>query len=209
MTTNQVQVLHLFWRLQPESVYGKVVTENKKLRSRPGVGLFRSTSPSPEPQKANKLNDREEIMKRTTKHKLAVVAISAALLTTPLVLLVTSSPLHINDHHSHLKSNNLDLKLDGERTRVKAGGMASVQTKIEDLSSQGGNILKLHAGDAITGDLYFALFKGEADAAMMNSICFDAFALGNHEFDDGDAGLAKFLNHLKEGSCNTPVLAPM
>ena len=30
-------------------------------------------------------------------------------------------------------------------------------------------------------------------------ICFDAFALGNHEFDDGDAGLAAFLDELKSG----------
>ncbi len=147
-------------------------------------------------------------MKRIIKHGTAVAAISSLLLTAPLTAVgYDLTILHINDHHSHLKANNLDIKLDGERTRVSAGGMASVQTKIEELSSKGGNILKLHAGDAITGDLYFALFKGEADAAMMNSICFDAFALGNHEFDDGDVGLVKFLNHLNEGSCNTPVLA--
>ena len=147
-------------------------------------------------------------MKQILKHGATVAAISAALLVTPLQAVAYElTILHINDHHSHLKSNNLDMQLGGERTRVKAGGMASVQTKIEELASKGGNVLKLHAGDAITGDLYFALFKGEADAAMMNSICFDAFALGNHEFDDGDVGLAKFLNHLKEGSCNTPVLA--
>ena len=31
---------------------------------------------------------------------------------------------------------------------------------------------------------------------MMAHICFDAFAPGNHEFDDGDAGLASFLGRL-------------
>ena len=59
-------------------------------------------------------------------------------------------------------------------------------------------------------EFFFTLFEGEADAAFMNSVCFDAFALGNHEFDSGDAGLAKFLDFL-EGSgkkkCKTPVLA--
>ena len=68
------------------------------------------------------------------------------------------------------------------------------------------NVLKLHAGDAITGDLYYTLFKGEADAALMNEVCFDAFAIGNHEFDEGDSGLAKFLDFLNEGDCNTPAL---
>ena len=41
----------------------------------------------------------------------------------------------------------------------------------------------------------------------MNTVCFDAFALGNQEFDDGDAGLAKFLDHLRTEQCATPVLA--
>ena len=41
----------------------------------------------------------------------------------------------------------------------------------------------------------------------MIEVCFDAFALGNHEFNEGDAGLAKFLDFLNAGECNTPVLA--
>ena len=41
----------------------------------------------------------------------------------------------------------------------------------------------------------------------MNEICFDAFALGNHEFDGGEAVLAKFLDYLKHGKCKTTVLA--
>ena len=31
----------------------------------------------------------------------------------------------------------------------------------------------------------------------MSHLCFDAFAPGNHEFDDGDAGLATFLKALE------------
>ncbi|MEM7405371.1 MAG: NAD nucleotidase [Pseudomonadota bacterium] len=115
--------------------------------------------------------------------------------------------LHINDHHSHLQTNRLDLKLDGKRTRVAAGGFPAVTAAMAALGAGKSNLLKLHAGDAITGDLYYTLFKGEADAALMNTVCFDAFAVGNHEFDDGDAGLAKFLDHLHSGDCKTPVLA--
>ena len=43
------------------------------------------------------------------------------------------------------------------------------------------------------------MFKGEADAALMNEVCFDAFALGNHEFNEGNAGLVKFLDFLNAG----------
>ena len=116
--------------------------------------------------------------------------------------------LHINDHHSHLKPDGrMGIKLDGKSTRVKSGGMPQVVAKMKALDRENGNVLKLHAGDAVSGSLFFTLFKGEADAALMNEICFDAFALGNHEFNEGDTGLAKFLDDLNSGSCQTPVLA--
>ena len=116
--------------------------------------------------------------------------------------------LHINDAHSHLKPDSrMGLKLTGESTRVKSGGMPAVVAKFKQLQAAGGNVLKLHAGDAVSGSLFFTLFKGEADAAFMNEVCFDAFALGNHEFNEGDTGLAKFLDFLKSDDCNTPVLA--
>ncbi len=117
--------------------------------------------------------------------------------------------LHINDHHSHLTESGLSLSLDGIETEASAGGFARVVTKMTSLvdGANTDGVLKLHAGDAITGDLYYTLFKGEADAQMMNQVCFDAFALGNHEFDDGDAGLKDFLDFLASGNCDTAVLA--
>jgi 5'-nucleotidase / UDP-sugar diphosphatase len=77
---------------------------------------------------------------------------------------------------------------------VPFGGFPRVTAKIKELESRLDNVVKVHAGDAITGTLFYTLFKGEADAALMNTACFDVFALGNHEFDDGDADLAKFLD---------------
>lgn len=78
-----------------------------------------------------------------------------------------------------------------------------------ELEANGGNYLKLHAGDAVTGTTYYSLFEGIADAAMMNLVCFDAFALGNHEFDSGDETLANFLKELQadEECPDTPVLS--
>jgi len=115
--------------------------------------------------------------------------------------------LHINDHHSHLRTDDKAvLKLGGKPTRVDMGGFPRVVTLFKQRAKQAKNLLKLHAGDAVTGDLYYTLFKGEADADMMNVICFDAFELGNHEFDDGDKGLKTFLDFLRKGDCKTPVL---
>ncbi len=114
---------------------------------------------------------------------------------------------HINDHHSNLQARSQTLILDGDETDVETGGFARVTTKINDIAASSEHVLKVHAGDAITGTLFYTLFKGEADAAVMNEVCFDVFALGNHEFDDGDESLAQFLDWLNEGDCGTVTLA--
>jgi len=127
----------------------------------------------------------------------------------------TLTLLHINDHHSTLdaKSKTLKLSTGGAApvdVAVEAGGFARVTAAFDSLAkAAGANVLKLHAGDALTGTLYFnrAGADGEADAALMNTVCFDAFTLGNHEFDKGDAGLKGFLDLLKKGSCKTAVLS--
>lgn len=122
--------------------------------------------------------------------------------------------LHINDHHSHLDSKSKTLTLknaagDATAVSVTAGGFARVKGAIDALAAQSPHVLKLHAGDALTGTLYFnrAGQPGQADAALMNTVCFDAMTLGNHEFDKGDAGLKAFIGYLHGGRCQTPVLS--
>jgi len=104
--------------------------------------------------------------------------------------------LHLNDVHSHLDSDNLDLTLDGTTTEAQVGGMARVATLVNELSAGNDNHLVLHAGDAVQGTLYYTLFQGAADAEVMNAIGFDAMCIGNHEFDDGDEWLAGFIDQL-------------
>lgn len=119
----------------------------------------------------------------------------------------TLTILHINDHHSHLQESLGQLQLGNQRVEVAMGGFPRVTALIKQLSAGKANLLKLHAGDATTGDLYYTLFRGEADAALMNTVCFDAMAAGNHEFDNHDAGLSRFIDFLHQGACKTPVLA--
>lgn len=130
--------------------------------------------------------------------------------SAPLALTI----LHINDHHSHLDSESRTVKLlnpDGDTVEVNvaSAGFPRVTTAFQQLSAQHDNVLKLHAGDALTGTLYFnrAGSLGAADAALMNTVCFDAMAVGNHEFDKGDEGLGIFIDELHSGACKTPVLS--
>ncbi|MAC46659.1 MAG: NAD nucleotidase [Oceanospirillum sp.] len=128
--------------------------------------------------------------------------------------------LHMNDHHSHLSADSFDFDVSGlnlsaadesgngiAEVGVNYGGFPMLVSLFNELALSESNVLKLHAGDAVTGTLYYTLFEGQADASMMNQVCFDAFALGNHEFDGGDSGLAKFLDFLNAGNCATPTLA--
>lgn len=114
---------------------------------------------------------------------------------------------HINDHHSQLEPfAGTELRLDGVPTQVELGGFARQTAAFKALAGTP-NLLKLHAGDALTGTLYYTFFQGRADARLMNTICFDAFIPGNHEFDDGDGVLRGFLDALAQGGCGTEVLS--
>ena len=111
---------------------------------------------------------------------------------------------HINDHHSHLDEfSAAELSIAGERTQVALGGFARQVAAFKSVAKLP-NLVKIHAGDAITGTQYFTLFQGKADAQMMNNICFDYVTLGNHEFDSGDAVLQSFLTYLRGGTCSQP-----
>ncbi|MEE2000592.1 5'-nucleotidase C-terminal domain-containing protein [Alkalimonas sp. MEB108] len=121
---------------------------------------------------------------------------------------LTLAIAHINDHHSNLAAKQqISLRIAGEFTDVEVGGFPRVATKMARLQQRHPDLLKLHAGDAITGDLYYSLFQGDADAHLMREICFDAFTIGNHEFDDGDAHLAGFIRNLQDEQCQIPVLS--
>lgn len=115
---------------------------------------------------------------------------------------------HINDSHSNIRPPDMQsITLEGASYFAEQGGFTRLVTLFNSLDAP--NLLKLHAGDAITGTYFYNLFEGETDAMAMNSICFDAFIPGNHEFDYSDSGLKKFLDFLgqKEPACQTPVLA--
>ncbi len=160
--------------------------------------------------------------------KMLVIAICSLLLTacnddkathstvpTPPVLEAKPldiTVLHINDSHSHLDEESTNLNLETstgvrESITVNRGGFARVTALMNSLNKTSKNPVKIHAGDAITGDLYFNLTEGKADADLMNTVCFDTFTLGNHEFDNRDLGLKGFLQFLSNGSCKTQALS--
>ncbi|MCX7750709.1 MAG: 5'-nucleotidase C-terminal domain-containing protein [Candidatus Bipolaricaulota bacterium] len=88
----------------------------------------------------------------------------------------TITILHTNDTHSQLEN------------------MARQATLVQEIRLQVPNVLLLHAGDAVLGTLYYTVHKGLAEAWVLKAMGFTAMALGNHEFNEGPAGLAKFAD---------------
>lgn len=144
----------------------------------------------------------------------ALVLLLAACQTAPPRPVAKDAPftlrvLHVNDHHSRVAPDpGGSLVIDGRAVQVSFGGFPQLASAIAHYGGSAEHVLKLHAGDAITGDLYYTLFHGEADADLMNQVCFDAFTVGNHEFDFGDLGLQRFLDYLSKRTwdCDTPAL---
>ena len=107
--------------------------------------------------------------------------------------------IHINDLHSRIEPiNRFDstCKPEDNAEGKCFGGVARVATKINELRAEleGQNVLVLDAGDQYQGSLFYTTYKGDAEAEFMEYIGFDAMAVGNHEFDDKDEGLAKLAD---------------
>lgn len=134
------------------------------------------------------------------------IAVAYVLSSTPAAFELSIA--HMNDHHSHVEAEDLSIPVPGyEGVTASVGGWPRLVTLMRLLEAEHPNLLKLHAGDAITGTLWFTIFDGGADAALMRMACFDGFALGNHEFDHGDQKLATFLDALG-GTDETAGLQP-
>ncbi|AWX92530.1 multifunctional 2',3'-cyclic-nucleotide 2'-phosphodiesterase/5'-nucleotidase/3'-nucleotidase [Paracoccus mutanolyticus] len=112
--------------------------------------------------------------------------------------------LHINDFHSRVEPiNEHDSTCDDEADAKGEcfGGVARLAAKIAELRdglrAEGQNVIVLDAGDQYQGSLFYTTYKGKDTVEFMNAIGFDAMAVGNHEFDDGPAGLQLLAEGVK------------
>lgn len=120
--------------------------------------------------------------------------------------------LHINDFHSRIEAiNKFDSTCSAEEESKKEcfGGAARLKTAIDQRRAalSGQNVLLLSAGDNFQGSLFYTTYKGAVEAEVLNDMKFDVMAVGNHEFDDGEDGLAAFLDKAKFPVVSANVLA--
>ena len=132
----------------------------------------------------------------------AAVAASAAVLPTQLSAQQVTL-LHVNDTHSHLAAwGPKDAHLDGT-----LGGLPRVATIVAAQRAADPQLLFVHAGDFMDGDLFFNEYQGVPELKLLQSMGLDAIALGNHEFAYGPAFLAGVFNTVWPGGVGSvPVL---
>ncbi|MFT6657145.1 bifunctional metallophosphatase/5'-nucleotidase [Maritalea sp.] len=113
----------------------------------------------------------------------------------------TLNILHFNDMHSRFEpvsKYDSDCSAGDNAAGKCFGGAARLKTFIETrrsaIEAAGGNVVTLVGGDQFQGSLYFTTYKGKLNAEVLNTMGIDAMAVGNHEFDNGPAGLSNFAD---------------
>ncbi|MEM8592467.1 MAG: bifunctional UDP-sugar hydrolase/5'-nucleotidase [Pseudomonadota bacterium] len=109
--------------------------------------------------------------------------------------------VHINDLHSRIQPiNRFDSTCNAEDDAAGEcfGGVARVKSMIDQIRRDlpNGNVIVVDAGDQFQGSPFFTTYAGDAAAEFMNDIGFDVMAAGNHEFNNGPSGLARFINQV-------------
>lgn len=118
---------------------------------------------------------------------------------------LTLTVLHTNDVHSHfLETDPFGGRCKPENKNRCVGGAARHLFMVRKFRRERENVLFLNAGDYFQGTAWYTVLKYKPVADVVKLLNFNAMCLGNHEFDDGPAGLAPFL---KEVEGIVPILA--
>ncbi len=96
--------------------------------------------------------------------------------------------IHTNDHHARIEP-----VMGGTPAAPIHGGVSRRKTLIDAIRDEGGNQLLIDAGDVFQGTLWYNQYLGQADLEFYNALGYEAVAIGNHEFDNGQQPLAEFI----------------
>ncbi len=114
--------------------------------------------------------------------RLTAVLFASAICCAPFVgraAEVTITILHTTDLHGNILPTT-DYQGNPDR-----GGIARLATKIADIRRENPNTLLVDAGDTIQGTTVSFNTEGRLIVKLFNHLKYDAWTLGNHEFDWG------------------------
>src|SRR4051812_20225932 len=126
----------------------------------------------------------------------ALVAIFALLLPREAVAQDGSLIVRIaaiGDLHGHLRPPPEAMVMQ-DKSAVQAGGVARLATMVKRLRSQSRHFAFVSAGDLVgASPLLSAYFNDEPTIEAMNLMGLDFHGIGNHELDNGVAGIRRLV----------------
>ncbi|MDD4819515.1 MAG: metallophosphatase [Flavobacteriales bacterium] len=114
----------------------------------------------------------------------AIITCNPSLSSTPSTQVITI--LHTNDIHSQVTP-----VAQNKGKWAGYGGFAKIAHVVDSIRSRAGEVLLLSCGDFCQGTPFFNFYKGDVEIDFMNKLGYNATTLGNHEFDNGTAALAR------------------
>ena len=102
--------------------------------------------------------------------------------------------LHTSDIHSRLIPYNMDVmltdkKLGLQQKNAPFGGVTRLAAVVKQERRDNPRMAYIESGDVFQGAPIFNTFHGEPEFKAMTQLGVDAFAIGNHEFDNGAIAL--------------------
>ncbi|XP_050500450.1 apyrase isoform X2 [Diabrotica virgifera virgifera] len=106
------------------------------------------------------------------------------------------SVVHFNDFHARFEQTSPDGNSCKNETEC-IGGFSRLYSKINSLLEEKPKSVLLNAGDNYQGTLYYTVGHWNITQEFMNKLPIDAEVLGNHEFDDGVAGIVPYIKSIQ------------
>lgn len=121
------------------------------------------------------------------KHRLVISLLSCLLAVSTVAQQKQLYILQTSDTHSRIEP----IAADAADKYAGMGGVARRAAFVKSYREQHPGALLFDCGDISQGTPYYNFFQGELEVKAMNSMGYDAMAIGNHEFDFGMENLAR------------------
>ena len=93
-------------------------------------------------------------------------------------------------------TQKFDLNGDGEKEKVKMGGIANLATVYAKIKKENPNTVVVSVGDDLMNK-FFHIYKGKAIFSLISDAGYNYYVFGNHEFDKGSKVLSLALGSAK------------
>jgi 2',3'-cyclic-nucleotide 2'-phosphodiesterase/3'-nucleotidase len=121
-----------------------------------------------------------------------LTAVLVACLLCGVALVARAAEVHITILHTTDLHGNI-LPTTDYQGNPNRGGIARLATKIADIRRENPNTLLVDAGDTIQGTTVSFNSEGRLIVKLLNHLKYDAWTLGNHEFDWGLKKIARCI----------------